>query len=186
MFKSSLFIVIGLVLLQSCSMEKLYLMKHQRRAYHYEQIDFKNLMERYLVKVHTDYSIEGIYSVTSVVSKRSKSLFSSAATEKIKDQRQNYATVAIISDRNKSNGREYIEIPVDKNQLPSYSVRGEFTQTPEGNIFIYKHFEPNNKISTYTFTFDTSTNVLDGIRTENQGSKEITYRLSYLRLYPKR
>jgi hypothetical protein len=167
-------------------MEKLYLMKHQRKAYHYEQIDFKNLMERYLVKAQAENSIEGIYSVTSVISKKSRSLFSSDATEKIKDQRQNYATVAIISDRNKNNGREYIEIPVDKNQLPSYSIRGEFTQTPDGNIFIYKHFEPKNKIITYTFTFDTSTNVLDGIRTENQGAREVTYKLSYVRLYPKR
>jgi len=173
-------------LLTSCSVEKLYMLGHQRKGYPFEQVDFKNLMERYMMKEEAGArGIEGIYSVTSVITKKSKPLFSSEATERIKDQRQNYATVAIVAE-NKNNGRDFIEIPIDRNLLPSYSVRGEFSSAPEGNILIYKHFETKGKTSTYTFTFDSNTNVLEGIRTETQGSTVITFKLSYLRLFPKK
>jgi hypothetical protein len=175
-----------LFVLQSCSIEKLYNLNHLSKTQSFEQVDFKNLMERYVVKEATqDNKFEGIYSVSILITKRYKPLLSSTFKEKVVEQKQNYSTVAIIHENNKNAGREYLEIPIDQKLSLSYSVRGEFTATPEGGILIYKHFERKGKIIPYTFSTDLSNNLLEGIRTENQGTSIITYKLSYLRLLPK-
>ncbi|MEJ0055452.1 MAG: hypothetical protein WDN75_07230 [Bacteroidota bacterium] len=54
-------------------------------------------------------SIEGIYSVSGEVTKRSKGLLASSEREKVKDRRENYAKVAILHDPG-STSREYIEL----------------------------------------------------------------------------
>jgi hypothetical protein len=161
------------------------MMRFQRKADAYEQVEFSDIVKRYFGKDKTSVgTIEGIYSVSSLVTKKGKGLLSSTEKEKIVDRDENYSKVAIIHDANSSN-REYIEIPIDKDYLPAYSVRGEFTGMTDGNIMVYKHFESRKKTSSYTFTYDRSRDILEGVRTENNGSFTYTYKLTYLKLYPK-
>jgi|SRR6478736_5023559 len=172
-------------LLSSCSLDKLYMMKLQRKSATYEQVEFSDIVKRYFGKDKTSVgTIEGIYSVSSLVTKKGKGILSSSEKEKTVERNENYSKVAIIHDANSSN-REYIEVPLDKEYLPSYSVRGEFTGMTDGNIMVYKHFESRKKIISYTFTYDRSRDILEGVRTENNGSFTYTYKLTYLKLYPK-
>jgi hypothetical protein len=160
-------------------------MRHLQQGQYFEQIGFVELTKKYIDKGKNDPSdIEGIYSVTSIVLKKSKGIFSSEEHERTIDQRDHYAQVAVIKDNARHN-REYIEVPIDKNNLPSYSVRGEFTTLSEGNILILKHFEPKSKVLTYAFTYDREKDILEGIRTETSGSTTYTYKLIFVRLYPK-
>jgi hypothetical protein len=169
----------------SCSIEKLYLAKHEMTKRQYEQINFAELMKKYMDKEKTsDGNIEGIYSVSSLILKKSKGLFSSVEKEKAVDQKDHYAQVAIIQDKARNN-REYIEIPIDKNYMPSYSIRGEFTTLSEGNILVLKHFEPKGKVLMYAFTYDREKDILEGIRTETNGGVTYTYKLTFVKLYPK-
>lgn len=169
----------------SCSMEKLYRMRQKQKVNPYEQIDFGSVVKRYLSKDHSSVgTIEGIYSVSSLITKKGKGLLSSTEKEKVVDRRENYSKVAIIKDENNPR-REFLEVPLDKDFLPTYSIRGEFTGVSDGNIMVYKHFEPKGKILTYTFSYDQEKDLLEGIRTENDGSFTITYKLTYLKLFPK-
>ena len=171
----------------SCSVEKLYSKKHDYKNRSFEQIDFDDLAKLYMAK-STDsdpQNIEGIYSVSGIIIKRGKSFLSFTEKERTLVRKENYSKVAIIRDRENSD-REYFEVPLDKNRLPSYSIRGEFHKTSEGNILVYKHFEPRDKVLNYSFTYDSERDILEGIRTETNGSSTITFKLTYLKLYPKR
>ena len=177
----------ALILSCSCSMDRLYSMQQKRKsqANSYEQINFLELMKKYMSKEKSGQnSLEGIYSVSSIVLKKSKGLFSSEEKEKEVDRKENYAQVAVIRD-NARNNREYIEIPVDKNYLPSYSIRGELTTLSEGNVLVLKHFEPKGKILMYSFAYDQEKEILEGIRTETNGGTTYTYKLTFAKLYPK-
>lgn len=166
-------------------MEKLYQMRQKQKVSPYEQIDFGSMVKRYMDKDQTSVgTIEGIYSVSSLITKKGKGLLSSTEKEKVVERKENYSKVAIIRDTGNPD-REYLEVPVDKDFLPSYSVRGEFTGVSDGNIMVYKHFEPRGKILSYTFAYDNQRDILEGIRTENEGSFTITYKLTYLKLFPK-
>lgn len=175
-----------LVLVSSaCSMEKLFQMQQKKKVNPYEQIDFATMVNRYFSKDKSSVgTIEGIYSVSSLITKKGKGLLSSTEKEKVVDRRENYSKVAILRDAGNTK-REYIEIPLDKDFLPAYSIRGEFTNVADGNILVYKHFEPRGKILTYTFSYDKQHDILEGIRTENDGSFTVTYKLTYLKLLPK-
>ena len=149
----------------------------------FEQVDFHQLMKRYMSKEHSsEGDIEGIYSVSVVIEKRSKPLFSSKQQERVVERKENYATVAILRDHRSK--REFMEISLEKEKQPSYPVRGEFTAMNDANIMIYKHFEPKGKNTTYTFSFDKDKDMLEGIRTEVIGKTEFTYKLVYLKLQP--
>ena len=175
-----------LVLVSSaCSMEKMFQMQQKKKVNPYEQIDFAAMVNRYLSKNKTSVgTIEGIYSVSSLISKKGKGLLSSTEKEKVVERKENYSKVAIIRDAGNTK-REYFEVPLDKDFLPTYSVRGEFTNVADGNILVYKHFEPRGKILTYTFSYDKQHDILEGVRTENDGSFTVTYKLTYLKLLPK-
>jgi hypothetical protein len=149
----------------------------------FEQLDFHQLMKRYMSKEYSSASdIEGIYSVSIVIEKKSKPLFSSQERERVVERKDNYATVAILHDHRSK--REFMEISLEKENQPSYPVRGEFTAMNDANIMIYKHFEPKGKNTTYTFSFDKDKDMLEGIRTEVSGKTEFTYKLVYLKLQP--
>lgn len=174
-----------LLITSGCSMEKLYQMRQKQKVNPYEQIDFGSMVKRYMDKDQTSVgTIEGIYSVSSLITKKGKGLLSSTEKEKVVERKENYSKVAIIPDTGNPD-REYLEVPVDKDFLPSYSIRGEFTGVSDGNIMVYKHFEPRGKILSYTFAYDKERDLLEGIRTENDGSFTITYKLTYLKLFPK-
>src|SRR5258708_11706063 len=110
-FNVKLLTSILLIVCGSCSVGTL---KAQQTKSPYEQITFVELIRKYMDKdVSRKDSIEGIYSVSASAAKTSKKLFSSKKREKTLDQKDNYALVAIISDRAKKN-RDYIEVPIDK------------------------------------------------------------------------
>jgi hypothetical protein len=147
----------------------------------FEQIDFHQLMKRYMSKEQSsENDIEGIYSVSVVVEKKSTPLFSSQERERVMERKENYATVAILRDHGSK--REFMEISLEKEKQISYPIRGEFTAMNDANIMIYKHFEPKGKNTTYTFSYDKDRDMLEGIRTEVKGKAEYTYKLVYLKL----
>lgn len=150
----------------------------------FEQVDFHQLMKRYMNKeLSREHDIEGIYSVSIVVEKKSTPLFSSQERERVMERKENYATIAILRDHHSK--REYMEISLEKEKQISYPVRGEFTAMNDANIMIYKHFEPKGKNTTYTFSYDKERDMLEGIRTEVKGKAEYTYKLVYLKLQSK-
>jgi hypothetical protein len=159
-------------------------MKQQAKS-PYEQITFVELMKKYMDKdVSGKGNIEGIYSVSASATKKSKGLFSSVEKEKILEQKENYAMVAIISDK-AMNNREYVEVPIDKDNLYSYPIRGEFTTLSEGNILMLKHFEPKGKTLSYSLVYDDQKDMIEGIRTETSGGTTYIYKLTFLKVYPK-
>ena len=179
-----LFLFFSLALF-SCSIEKIYQASAARTQHPYEQINFAELMKKYMDKnASGQENIEGIYSVSGVVLKKNKGLFSSEEKERTVFQKDHYARVAVIRD-NARNNREFIEVPIDKNYLPSYSIRGEFTTLSEGNVLVLKHFEPKGHDLIYSFVFDKEKDILEGIRTETKGGVTYTYKLTFVKLYPK-
>lgn len=166
----------------SCSVEKLYTMKQRNKVHGYEQINFHDLVSRYLNKESSgNGELEGIYSVSLVIYKKGKGILSATEKENVSERKENYTQVAIIKDVEGAS-REYIEIPLDKKFLPSYSIRGEFSRMADANILIYKHFESRGKVSSYTFTFDRTRDILEGVRKENKGQFEYTHQLTYVKL----
>lgn len=126
-------------------------------------------------------SIEGIYSVSGSVTKKGKGFLGSADKVKTTDQKDNYAKVAIIRDP-EGTGREYIEVSLDKENLTSYSIIGEFNTTEGGSILVYKHMEGKGKSTSFNFTTEKISDILEGVRVENDGGTVITYRLTYVKL----
>lgn len=180
------FAVVGLlVLLEGCSLERAYMIRQRHRIYPLEQVDFHYLADRYVNKERTSMAtVEGIYSVSSVVTKKSKQLLSGQEKERVKDREENYSKVVIIRD-NRNVDRDFIEIALDKENMPSYSVIGEFKELSESNLLIYKHFDPKGKSSTsYTFSYDQAKDILEGVRVENTNNAVITYKLTYVKLEP--
>ncbi len=174
--------ILLLTFLSSCSVEKLYTMKQRSKVNAFEQIDFHDLMKRYLNKdVQKADELEGLYSVSMVVSKKGKGILSSSEKERITDRKENYLQVAILKDMETGN-REYMEVPLDKKYLPSYSIQGEFSRMEDANILIYKKYESRGRVTAYTFTFDRTRNILEGVRKENNGQFEYTYLLTYVKL----
>jgi hypothetical protein len=150
-----------------------------------EQVTLEEMVERYMGKDQTSVgTIEGIYSVSSVVTKKGKAVFSAREKEKITDRKENYSKVAIIRD-NSAAGREFIEIVLDKTYVTAYPVYGEFSTMNESNLLLYKHFDSKARATSFTFTYDKSKDVLEGIRTENSGNRTITYQLTYVKISPK-
>ena len=148
----------------------------------YQQVDFPSLMKRYMKKEKFN-SIEGIYTVSGSVTRRGRGFLGSAEKEKVADRKDNYAQIAIVRDLEEG-GREYMEISLDAEARPSYSVVGEFTVATNGNILVYKHLAGKQSTS-YTFTTDKTADVLEGVRVETEGNTTITYKLTYVKLFPK-
>ena len=175
-----LFIIITVLSLAGCSIDKLYQKKRVQKS-PYEQLDFQALVKRYLKKDKST-TIEGIYLVSGSVTKKGNGFMNNP--EKVKDRKENYAQVAIIRDIGET-GRDFIELSLDKEFQPSYSIVGEFVTTTSGNLVVYKHLDPKNKNTTFTFTIDEKGDILEGVRVETVGNATITYRLSYVKVYPK-
>lgn len=176
------------VSLTSCSYDRL-MMKAQRakvKTSPLEQVGLQEMIERYMAKDQTSIgTIEGIYSVSSVVTKKGKTIFSSREKEKVTDRQENYSKVAIIRDNSEA-GREYIEVVIDDKKFMShYPVYGEFSAMAESNLLLYKHFDSKGRPSSFTFTYDKAKDVLEGIRTDDSNNKTITYKLTYVKIFPK-
>jgi hypothetical protein len=158
----------------------------QKKQNNFEQLDLKRMIDLYVNKQNSsESSIEGIYTVSSVVTKKGKPLFANEEREIVKDRDENYAKVALIRDPGNPN-RGYMEISLNKDGQSTFSIIGEFTHLAEGNLLVYKHFESRGKSTTsYTFSYDESRDLLEGIRTDNIGKSTITYQLTYLKVSTK-
>lgn len=151
---------------------------------HYEKIDFEGLMHRYLSKPASSFgTIEGIYSVSCVITKRAKGFLSSNEKEKTVERKDNYARVAIIRDITGSSN-DYIEISLDEKFSIQYPIVGNFNGLSEGDGFIYKHIEPSAETVSFTFTNEQN-DILDGVLAEMKRKKTITYKMTYLKVFPK-
>src|ERR1700741_4155069 len=172
-------------LVSGCSIEKAYMIRQRHKVYALEQVDFHFLADLYVNKEKTSVStVEGIYSVSSVVTKKNKQLLTGQEREKVKDREENYSKVMIGRDSRKPE-RDFIEISLDKQNMPSYSVVGEFKELSESNLLIYTHYDPRGKtVSTYTFSYDKAKDILEGVRLENANNAVITYKLNYVKLEP--
>ncbi len=177
------FVILGLMF-SGCSMQKLARMQQASKSSAYQQFDFQALVRKYMEKEKPN-QVEGIYSVSGSVTKRGKGFMGSSEKEKITDHKDNYAKVAIIRDGNDS-GRQFIEISLDKESLgASYNIIGEFSLSAGGSLLVYKHLEGKGKSTSFTFTTDESSDILEGIRVENEGNTVITYKLTYVKLSTK-
>jgi hypothetical protein len=58
------------IALSSCSIEKLYSLRYKHKKQEFEQLDFHDLVQRYIYKEESTNSIEGIYAVSVVVLRR--------------------------------------------------------------------------------------------------------------------
>ncbi len=179
--RTSILMCIVIGLLASGCMQKLVRMQQVSKQSAYQQFDFQALVRKYMEKEKPNH-VEGIYSVSGSVTKKGKGFMGGAEKEKVTDLKENYAKVAIIRDGNDS-GRQFIEISLDKEAVgASYNIIGEFSLSTGGSILIYKHLEGKGKSSAFTFTTDESSDVLEGIRVENEGNTVVTYKLTYVKL----
>jgi hypothetical protein len=63
-------------------------------------------------------------------------------------------------------------------------VVGELSTLSAGEAYIYKHIEPDG--STFDFSMAAgSLDLLEGEHSEMEKRKTITYKLSYMKIYPK-
>ncbi len=149
-----------------------------------EQIDFEGMVKRYLMKdTEPMERLEGIYSVSAIITKRGGFL-SNPNREKVMARKDNYAKVVIIKD-SENPKREYVEVSLASRVPGQYPVVGEFTSLSEGNAFVYKHYEPKTTGISYSFVLS-EFDILDGVFVDVIKRKIITYKLSYLKVYPKK
>lgn len=176
-----------LLSMTSCSYDRLIMMTQKKKASAspLEQVTLTEMVERYMAKDQSSVgSIEGIYTVSSVVTKKGKAILSSREKEKVTDRQENYTKVAIIRDNSEA-GREFIEIVIDKDYQTSFPVYGEFSTMAESNLLVYKHYDSKGRASSFTFTYDKIKDLLEGVRTDNSNNKTITYKLTYIKMFPK-
>jgi hypothetical protein len=151
----------------------------------YKEVDLEEMIRRYIAKTHTESSIEGIYTVSCVITKKGKALLSQVEKEKTVIRKDNYARVAIVKDWPESN-TEYVEISLQQKGAAKFPIVAELTGLSEGGGFIYKHFEPKGKVLSFTFFYDQSKpDIMEGVYTLNEKGSEVLYKLTYVKVYPK-
>ncbi len=168
-----------LLLLQACIIHT-PAPKQSSKGSVFRQMNFQDLIQRYMKKGGGN-SIEGVYSVSGMVIKRGKTILG-GPKEKTTDRKENYATVAIL--REEQIGGNYIELSLNKKDLTSYSIIGEFKPAAAGGILVYKHYDSKGKDTSYTFTRDETSEILEGIRVDDEGGTQVTYKLTYVKLSP--
>ncbi len=160
--------------------------RNKWKASAFEQIDFEGILRRYLGKdFKPGAPIEGIYEVSCTITKRYKPWYSRTEREKVVMKNDNYAKVAIVKDWPEAE-REYLEISLHAKSAPQYPIIGDFQSFSEGEGFVYKHYAPKGSAETFTFIQDLQPEILEGTRSEMHGSRTIIYKLTYLKIYPKR
>lgn len=162
--------------------KKTPLKKVKARKYQYEDVDFENMMKRYFQK-ETSHEIEGIYSVSCVITKRSKVLLSKREKIRVVEKQDNYARVAVLRDWPGSK-RDFIEVSLSYRDAKKYPIMGEINSIAQGNGYIYKHIEPDGELLSFSMVSESS-ELLEGEFSKVERRNTITYRLSYLKIYPK-
>jgi hypothetical protein len=152
----------------------------KRKKNVYEEIDFENVIKRYFGKSF-GYPIEGIYSVSCVITKRNRRFLFGGEKIRVVGRQDNYAKVAIMKDWPASN-RDFIEVSLSYKKANSFPVMGELDVVADGGGYIYTHLEPDGE--RLTFSMLESDGLLEAEYSITERRKTITYRLSYLKIYP--
>jgi hypothetical protein len=148
----------------------------------YEEVDFEDLVHRYVGK-ESGHPLEGIYSVSCVITKRNKKLLSKAERIRIVERKDNYGRVAIIKDWPGSS-KDFIEVSLSYRDAKRYPIVGHLSFLADSEGMIYKHIEPDGTTITFSMLSE-SIELLEAEYSDMQKRKTITYRLSYLKIYPK-
>lgn len=150
----------------------------------YQEVDFEDLMHRYLGKETGSFNkLEGIYSVSCVITKSNKSFFTGQLKVKVVERKDNYARVAILKDW-PGTKRDFIEVSLSYRVANKYPIVGELRELSAGAAYIYKHIEPDGSTQDYSMATG-SIDLIEGEHSEMFKRKTITYKLSYLKIYPK-
>jgi len=149
----------------------------------YPETSIEDMLQRYLDKDSGQDDVGGIYSVSCVITKRSTPFLSRREREKVVERKDNYARVAILRDKPGAVS-DYIEISMSYRDPSRYPIMGEISRLSEGRGFIYKHVEPNSATVTFSMASE-SAELIEGEYSIVDGKRTITYRLSYLKIYPK-
>lgn len=146
----------------------------------YEEVDLENVMKRYFGK-EFGYSIEGIYSVSCVITKRNKKFLSKRERIRVVGREDNYAKVAIMKDWPSSN-RDFIEVSLSYKKANHFPIMGELHTMADGSAYIYTHIEPDGE--RLAFSMLEGDGLVEAEYSRIEKRKTITYRLSYLKIYP--
>jgi hypothetical protein len=148
----------------------------------YEEVDFENMIRRYFMK-ESSHVVEGVYSVSCVITKTSKAFLSRREKTKIVEKKDNYARVAIVRDF-PGTKRDFIEVSLSYRDAKKYPIMGEINSLSDAKGYIYHHLEPDGTTLSYSMIHE-SPELLEGQYAVIQRRKTITYKLSYLKVYPK-
>lgn len=150
--------------------------------YQFQEVDFEDMMRRYFQK-EVSHPVEGIYSVSCVIVKRNKMFLSNKDKERVVERKDNYARVAIMKDWPGSK-RDFIEVSMSYRDAKKYPIVGDLSALAEGNGFIYNHIEPDGKTISFSMIGE-SAELLEGEYAKMERRKTITYKLSYIKIFPK-
>src|SRR5690606_12184470 len=153
--------------------------KTQRKTV-YEEVDLEDVMKRYFEK-SSAYSVEGIYSVSCVVTRRSRKFLSGAEKIRVVARQDNYAKVAIMKDWPASS-RDFIEVSLSYRKANAFPIMGELDIMANGAGYVYTHTEPDGE--RYVFSMLESDGLLEAEYSVVEKRKTVTYKLSYLRIFP--
>jgi len=154
----------------------------KKKRYKYDEVDFENIVRRYFGKETTD-RVEGIYSVSCLITRTRRGIFSSREKTKVVRRRDNYARVAIIKDW-PGTKRDFIEISMSSHDAKKFPIVGEMNTLAEGTGLIYNHIQPDGSLITFSM-FPESAELLEGTFSKAWRRTRVTYKLSYLKIYPK-
>jgi len=151
----------------------------------YQEIDIEDLMHRYFGKDAGSFTkIEGIYSVSCVITKSSKALLTGQVKENVLEKKDNYARVALIKDWPGSS-RDIIEVSLSYHVANKYPIVGELTSLASGGeTYIYKHFGPEGSVQNFSMV-SVLPDMIEGRYSEVKGRTTVTYTLSYIKIFPK-
>lgn len=153
-----------------------------KKKYQYEEVDLENIMRRYFLK-ETSHPLEGVYSVSCVITRKGKSLLSGKEKDRIVERKDNYARVAIMKDL-PGTKRDFVEISLSFKDDKVYPIVGDLNSLAEGKGYIYHHTEPDGTLIHFSM-INESPELLEGEYSVIEKRKTITYKLSYLKIYPK-
>ena len=81
-----------------------------------------------------------------------------------------------------SSNRDFIEVSLSYNKANHFPIMGALDVVADGPGYIYTHIEPNGE--TLSFSMLETDGLLEAEYSHIEKRKTITYRLSYLKIYP--
>jgi len=174
-------LLLAVVVIFNCSAQEKKRLQLKKKP-QYQEVDFEDMMRRYFLK-ESAHSLEGIYSVSCVITKTNRVFLSRRERTRIVARQDNYARVAILKDWPGSK-RDFIEVSLSYRDAKKYPIMGDFHVLSEGQGFIYNHIEPDASIISFSM-LNESPELLEGEFAVMKKKKTITYKLSYLKIYPK-